>query len=140
MILERREGYAIEKGKIELLNFSVLHFVQQCFTHAMLLSEIEDGMFKSMTWKQQGSDVDVSWDPINPKEQPAFIQGYVLYCLNINNNISINVSTGIVTQLFIYTHCQITQQVWFQGTLQNNIFTNLAALFQVDFSITGCLF
>uniref|UniRef100_A0A3Q3WEB9 Fibronectin type-III domain-containing protein n=1 Tax=Mola mola TaxID=94237 RepID=A0A3Q3WEB9_MOLML len=74
VILERREGYASEKGKIEFFNFIV--------------------------WNQQGSDVEVSWDPINPREQPAFIQGYVLYCLSINNNIIINVSTGIVTQIF----------------------------------------
>ncbi|XP_041816362.1 leukemia inhibitory factor receptor-like [Chelmon rostratus] len=68
VLLERREGYISEK-------------------------RIEDGLFKSLKWKQQDSDVQVSWDPINLREQSAFIQGYVLYCLDNNNNKVIIVNT-----------------------------------------------
>lgn len=63
----------------------------------MLLPGIEDGLFKSLKWKQQDSDVEVFWDPINLREQSAFIQGYVLYCSGVNNDIDVNVSTGNVT-------------------------------------------
>lgn len=97
VLLERREGYVSEKSKIESFDCSVAHFVQQCFTRVMLLPGIEDGLFKSLKWKQQDSDVEVFWDPINPREQSAFIQGYVLYCSGVNNDIDVNVSTGNVT-------------------------------------------
>ncbi|XP_044030554.1 leukemia inhibitory factor receptor-like isoform X2 [Siniperca chuatsi] len=67
VLLERLEGYASEK-------------------------RIEDGLFKSLKWKQRFSDVEVSWDPISLREQTALIRGYVLYCLDDNGNIVINVS------------------------------------------------
>lgn len=63
----------------------------------MLFPGIEDGLFKSLTLKKQDSDVEVSWDPINPEKQPAFINGYVLYCWDTDSNVSIIVSTGIVS-------------------------------------------
>ncbi|XP_068609290.1 leukemia inhibitory factor receptor-like [Brachionichthys hirsutus] len=67
MLVEKREGYAAER-------------------------EIEDGLFQSLRWKQQDSDVEVSWDPIRFKEQPAFIRGYVLRCVG-SNNATVSVST-----------------------------------------------
>ncbi|XP_037609526.1 leukemia inhibitory factor receptor-like isoform X2 [Sebastes umbrosus] len=55
---------------------------------------IQDGLFKSLKGKQQDSDYEVSWDKISLREQTAFIQGYVLYCLdNNNNNNIVNFST-----------------------------------------------
>lgn len=62
-----------------------------CYT----LPGMEDNLFK-LKFKQQGSDVVVSWDQINLRKQSAFIRGYVLYC-EANNKIINNVSTGIVT-------------------------------------------
>ncbi|XP_068191484.1 leukemia inhibitory factor receptor-like [Antennarius striatus] len=67
-LVERREGYVAEK-------------------------KIEDDLFKSLRWKQRDSDVEVSWDPVHLREQPAFIQGYVLHCVSINNNNTVSVST-----------------------------------------------
>ncbi|XP_019114161.1 leukemia inhibitory factor receptor isoform X1 [Larimichthys crocea] len=66
VLLERREGYVHEKS-------------------------MEDNLFK-LKFKQQGSDVVVSWDQINLRKQSAFIRGYVLYC-EANNKIINNVST-----------------------------------------------
>ncbi|XP_073334429.1 oncostatin-M-specific receptor subunit beta-like [Pagrus major] len=42
-------------------------------------TRIKDGLFQSLKWKQKDSDVEVYWDPINQREQSAFIRGYVLY-------------------------------------------------------------
>ncbi|KAM9841122.1 leukemia inhibitory factor receptor-like [Aulostomus maculatus] len=67
LLLDRREGYVKEK-------------------------RIQDGLFKRLTWKQRGSDVEVSWDPVSLPHQTAFIQGYIMYCLD-NSNVFINVST-----------------------------------------------
>ncbi|XP_070781233.1 leukemia inhibitory factor receptor-like [Enoplosus armatus] len=67
VLLDRREGYVSEK-------------------------RIEDGLFKSLKWKQSYSDVEVSWDRIPLGEQSAFIQGYVLYILDNNSNVDVNVS------------------------------------------------
>ncbi|KAM3599828.1 uncharacterized protein V6R79_012252 [Siganus canaliculatus] len=67
VLLERREGYIRQK-------------------------KIEDNLL-SLKWKQLGSDVEVFWEPINQKDQSAFIQGYVLYCLDNKNNVICNVST-----------------------------------------------
>uniref|UniRef100_A0A8D3AIV2 Fibronectin type-III domain-containing protein n=1 Tax=Scophthalmus maximus TaxID=52904 RepID=A0A8D3AIV2_SCOMX len=59
----------------------------------------ENGLFKTLTWKQKGSDVEVSWLPISPTEQSAFIQGYILYWSDNNNddshNVVFNVSTAV---------------------------------------------
>ncbi|TKS84082.1 Leukemia inhibitory factor receptor [Collichthys lucidus] len=66
VLLERKEGYVHEKS-------------------------MEDNLFK-LKFKQQGSDVVVSWDQINLRKQSAFIRGYVLYC-EANNKIINNVST-----------------------------------------------
>ncbi|XP_070845919.1 leukemia inhibitory factor receptor-like [Chaetodon trifascialis] len=74
VLLERREGYVSEK-------------------------RIEDGLLKSLKWKQQDSDVEVSWDPINLRQQSAFIQGYVLYCLDNNNNNNIVINNPEATNL-----------------------------------------
>ncbi|KAI3361999.1 hypothetical protein L3Q82_012204 [Scortum barcoo] len=78
VLLERREGYVSEE-------------------------RIEDGLFKSLKWKQQYSDVEVYWDPIPLREQTAFIQGYALYCLDNNNNVVINVSKAdnLIKAIFI---------------------------------------
>ncbi|XP_033976150.1 leukemia inhibitory factor receptor-like isoform X2 [Trematomus bernacchii] len=67
LLLDKREGYFTEKS-------------------------IKEGLFKSLKGKQQDSDFEVSWDPISLKEQTAFIQGYVLYCLD-NSNTVIKFST-----------------------------------------------
>ncbi|XP_045897937.1 leukemia inhibitory factor receptor-like isoform X4 [Micropterus dolomieu] len=67
VLLERREGYVSEK-------------------------RIENSLFKSLKSKQRDSDVELSWEPISLKEQTAFIQGYVLYGLDSNNKLVINVS------------------------------------------------
>lgn len=68
------------------------------------MPEIQDGLFKTLTWKQKGSDVEVSWLPISPTEQSAFIQGYILYWSDNNNddshNVVFNVSTGTVTLMY----------------------------------------
>ncbi|KAF1377170.1 hypothetical protein PFLUV_G00197820 [Perca fluviatilis] len=68
VLLQRREGYVGEK-------------------------KIQDGLFKSVKGQQQDWDYEVSWEPISRREQTAFIQGYVLYCLDNNNNKVINFST-----------------------------------------------
>ncbi|XP_028273116.1 leukemia inhibitory factor receptor-like [Parambassis ranga] len=54
VLLEMREGYVSE-------------------------TRIKDGLFKTLKYKQQGSDVEMSWDPIPLREQTAFIQGYTFY-------------------------------------------------------------
>ncbi|XP_074545851.1 leukemia inhibitory factor receptor-like [Halichoeres trimaculatus] len=69
VLLERREGYIKEK-------------------------RMGNNIFKSLKWKKQDSDVEVSWEsvPLNPS---AFILGYVLYCEDNNNSkIVFNVSTN----------------------------------------------
>ncbi|KAM7393346.1 hypothetical protein PAMA_008145 [Pampus argenteus] len=68
MLLERREGYVREK-------------------------KIQDDLFGTLKWKQQDSDVEVSWDSLPPRAQTAFITGYILYCLDNNNNNVYSVST-----------------------------------------------
>ncbi|XP_061836587.1 leukemia inhibitory factor receptor-like isoform X4 [Nerophis lumbriciformis] len=67
VLLERREGYIKEKI-------------------------IPDGLFKPFTWTQRNMDVEVTWNRVSLQEQPAFIQGYVLYWVD-NNNIVMNIST-----------------------------------------------
>ncbi|KAM7369393.1 hypothetical protein PAMP_013665 [Pampus punctatissimus] len=62
VLLERREGYVREK-------------------------KIQDGLFGTLKWKQQDSDVEISWDSLPPGAQTAFITGYILYCLD-NNNVT----------------------------------------------------
>ncbi|XP_074474044.1 leukemia inhibitory factor receptor-like isoform X2 [Sebastes fasciatus] len=52
---------------------------------------IQDGLFKSLKGNRQDSDYEVSWDKISLREQTAFIQGYVLYCLDNNNNNNNNI-------------------------------------------------
>lgn len=69
VLLEKREGYTTEK-------------------------RIKDGLFKDLKLKQEGSDAEVSWAPVRLNKQSAFIQGYVLYCLDKNNSIVLSVSTG----------------------------------------------
>lgn len=61
VLLERREGYIREKP-------------------------IKDGLFNFLNWTQQDSDVTVYWEPINHRNQTAFIQGYVLYCQDNNSS------------------------------------------------------
>ncbi|KAM8744290.1 leukemia inhibitory factor receptor-like isoform 1-T3 [Acanthopagrus schlegelii] len=56
-------------------------------------TRIKDGLFKSLKWKQQNSDVEVYWDHINQREQSAFIQGYVLYWSEKDSNENFLVST-----------------------------------------------
>ncbi|XP_035464805.2 leukemia inhibitory factor receptor [Scophthalmus maximus] len=74
VLLERGEGYVWEE-------------------------KIQDGLFKTLTWKQKGSDVEVSWLPISPTEQSAFIQGYILYWSDNNNDDSHNVVFNVSTDL-----------------------------------------
>ncbi|XP_061655737.1 leukemia inhibitory factor receptor-like isoform X1 [Phyllopteryx taeniolatus] len=54
VLLERVEGYVKEKI-------------------------IQDRLFKTLRWKQRDMDVEVSWDPVALREQPAFVRGYTLY-------------------------------------------------------------
>ncbi|XP_012732945.3 leukemia inhibitory factor receptor isoform X2 [Fundulus heteroclitus] len=54
LLLERMEGYVTE-------------------------TRIKDNLFTSLKYKQQGSHVEISWDPVSLREQSAFIHGYVLY-------------------------------------------------------------
>ncbi|XP_029372443.1 leukemia inhibitory factor receptor-like isoform X2 [Echeneis naucrates] len=70
VLLERREGYASEK-------------------------RMQNDLFK-LEWKQQDSNVEVSWDPVPLTERTAFIQGYILYWSdnNSNNSMVYNVTTG----------------------------------------------
>ncbi|XP_040013095.1 leukemia inhibitory factor receptor-like [Xiphias gladius] len=70
VLLERGEGYVSEE-------------------------RIKDGLFVPLKWKQQDSDVEVSWNPVSLTEQTAFIQGYILYCTDKDNDNKIvcNVST-----------------------------------------------
>ncbi|XP_078128379.1 oncostatin-M-specific receptor subunit beta-like isoform X2 [Sander vitreus] len=67
VLLQRSEGYVREK-------------------------KIQDGLFKSFTGQQQDWDYEVSWKPISLREQTAFIQGYVLYCLDYDKKV-INFTT-----------------------------------------------
>ncbi|XP_054614303.1 leukemia inhibitory factor receptor-like isoform X2 [Dunckerocampus dactyliophorus] len=68
VLLERREGYVKEKL-------------------------IQDDLLKPLTWTQRNSDVVVTWKRVSLQEQPAFIQGYVLYCWDNNNRRVRNIST-----------------------------------------------
>uniref|UniRef100_UPI0037E8028C leukemia inhibitory factor receptor-like n=1 Tax=Semicossyphus pulcher TaxID=241346 RepID=UPI0037E8028C len=68
VLIGRREGYAKEK-------------------------RIEDYLFEPLQWKQHELDIEVSWEPVPLRNQTAYIHGYVLYCLDNNNNIVLNVST-----------------------------------------------
>ncbi|XP_068430321.1 leukemia inhibitory factor receptor-like [Clinocottus analis] len=68
VLLERREGYVRQE-------------------------RIPDGLFQSLKGQQQESDVQVSWDPVPLREQPALIRGYVLYCLDNYNNVVSNFSS-----------------------------------------------
>ncbi|CAN9504743.1 unnamed protein product [Ophioblennius macclurei] len=42
-------------------------------------TRIEDNLFKSLKLKEQGSDVEISWDPIPLRGLTAFIRGYALH-------------------------------------------------------------
>ena len=98
MLLNRLEDYVRETSKFEvfvcLLNRTVN--IKHCFT-LFSIPGIKDGLFKSLEWKQQNSDVEVYWDHINQREQSAFIQGYVLYWSEKDSNENFSVGTGIVT-------------------------------------------
>lgn len=61
------------------------------------------GLFKSATGKQQNLNVEVSWDPINLKEQTAFIKGYVIDCTDDTTKTSVSFSTGIAKLSFVTT-------------------------------------
>ncbi|XP_032395120.1 leukemia inhibitory factor receptor [Etheostoma spectabile] len=67
VLLQRREGYVAEK-------------------------KIQNNLFKSLRGQQQNWDYEVSWEPVPLREQTAFVQGYVLYCLD-NNEKVFNFST-----------------------------------------------
>lgn len=65
---------------------------------------IKGGLFGVLKFKQQDSDAEVSWVPIRLTEQTAFIQGYILYWSDSNDeNSSFSVSTGIVTPSYFQT-------------------------------------
>lgn len=94
MLLNRSEDYVRETSKFQLFDFSVVHCQSMSNSVSPMFSipGIENGLFKSLKWKQRNSDVEVYWDHINQREQSAFIQGYVLYWSNSNEIF--NVSTG----------------------------------------------
>ncbi|KAM9338351.1 leukemia inhibitory factor receptor-like [Symphorus nematophorus] len=69
VLLERREGYVREK-------------------------KIEGSLFEPLTKELQDSCVKVSWNRIDPRNQSAFIQGYVLLgYFSDSGKIAVNVST-----------------------------------------------
>lgn len=73
-----------------------MHTWSNSISHLSSFPEIEDDLFKSVKWKQQNLNVEVSWDPINLKEQTAFIKGYVIDCTDDTTETSVSFSTGIV--------------------------------------------
>lgn len=100
MLLERREGYVNEKSEIKSFEWSV-HTWSNSISHLSSFPEIKTKeLFKSVKWKQQSSNVEVSWDPINLKEQTAFIKGYVMDCTDDTAKTSVSFSTGIVKLSF----------------------------------------
>lgn len=94
VLLNRLEDYVRETSKFQLFDFSVVHCQSMSNSVSSMFSipGIENGLFKSLKWKQRNSDVEVYWDHINQREQSAVIQGYVLYWSNSNEIF--NVSTG----------------------------------------------
>ncbi|KAM4635149.1 leukemia inhibitory factor receptor-like [Polymixia lowei] len=69
VLLDRREGYVREK-------------------------KLPDNLIQGLTWEQLGLDVQVSWTAIAPRDQSAFIRGYIMYYTVSDTNSSIsNVST-----------------------------------------------
>ncbi|XP_030284060.1 leukemia inhibitory factor receptor-like isoform X2 [Sparus aurata] len=62
-------------------------------------TRIENGLFKSLKWKQRNSDVEVYWDHINQREQSAVIQGYVLYWSNSNEIFNVSTVNTEATSL-----------------------------------------
>lgn len=80
-----------------------MHTWSDSISHLSSFLEIKDGLFKSVKWKQQNLNVEVSWDPINLKEQTAFIKGYVMDCTDDTTKTSVSFSTGIVKLSFATT-------------------------------------
>ncbi|GLD51806.1 leukemia inhibitory factor receptor-like protein [Lates japonicus] len=71
VLLERREGYVRQE-------------------------RMQNRLFDPLEWKQQESNVEVSWIPIPQTSRTAFIQGYILYWSDNNdNNNNGNVSTDL---------------------------------------------
>lgn len=86
LLLERKEGYVQEL-------------------------KIEKDMFKNLRGKQQGSDVEISWDPFPLQEQSAFITGYIVHVQCQSENTVVNftsddpqATTITVTPLNITTY------------------------------------
>ena len=108
VLLHSVEDYVRETSKFELFDFSVVHRQSTSNSVSSMFSipGIKDGLFKSLKWKQQNSDVEVYWDHIDQREQSAFIQGYVLYWSGDDSSEIFRVSTGRwhpARLLFIYS-------------------------------------
>ncbi|XP_029940828.1 leukemia inhibitory factor receptor-like [Salarias fasciatus] len=56
-------------------------------------TRIKDNLFRSLKLREQGSDVEVSWEPIALGEQTAFIHGYALHCQD-HSSSPLTVSTS----------------------------------------------
>ncbi|KAM4719644.1 oncostatin-M-specific receptor subunit beta-like [Anableps anableps] len=76
LLLEKKEGYVTE-------------------------TRIQGELFKSLRYKQQGSNVEISWDPVPLREQTAFISGYVLYCRNKTEVFSVTTDNPEHTRLTV---------------------------------------
>lgn len=73
-----------------------MHTWSNSVSHLSSFPEIKAGLFKSVKWKQQNVNVEVSWDPINLKEQTAFIKDYVMDCTDDTTKTSVSFRAGIV--------------------------------------------
>ncbi|XP_023193528.1 leukemia inhibitory factor receptor-like [Xiphophorus maculatus] len=67
LLLERKDGFFTEK-------------------------QIQPKLFQPLSYKLRGSDVEIYWDPVPLREQPACIHGYVLYYFK-NRGEPISVTT-----------------------------------------------
>ncbi|KAM3874201.1 leukemia inhibitory factor receptor-like [Diretmus argenteus] len=71
-LLERRDGYVRE-------------------------TKLQDKQIKGLKWKQMGSDVQVSWRAISPRNQTAFIQGYIMYYNDSIHQKTLRTADGLIT-------------------------------------------
>lgn len=67
--------------------------------------EIQPKLFQPLSYKLRGSDVEIYWDPVPLREQPACIHGYVLYYFK-NRGEPISVTTGNA-QLRLQVHSEL---------------------------------
>lgn len=96
MLLEKRELLDCSMSKMKLFKRPGAHSVQQYFKPAFSAT----GLFK-LKLKQQGSNVEISWDHLNVQEQATFIKSYTVYYYT-NSQKQLNRIEGIVKSSFLF--------------------------------------